>query len=75
MTQVYKTKDGDVLDAVIHAAYGQCTDSQLRAVLEANPGLAEKGPILPAGLGISLPDSVQESDKNTLQSKGITLWD
>lgn len=75
MTQVYKTKDGDVLDAVIHAAYGQCTDSQLRAVLEANPGLADNGPILPAGLRIILPDSVQETDRKSLQSRGVTLWD
>lgn len=75
MTQIYRTKDGDVLDAIIHAAYGQCTDSQLRAVLEANPGLADRGPVLPAGLPISLPDSVQESDRNALQGKGVTLWD
>lgn len=75
MTQVYKTCAGDVLDAVIHDAYGQCTDSQLRAVLNANPGLANKGPILPSGLRINLPDTIKENDKNALQSKGVTLWD
>ncbi|EFG1350078.1 phage tail protein, partial [Escherichia coli] len=43
----------------------------LAAVLEANPGLADLGPVYPAGVEIVLPDWVYEPEvKETFQ-----LWD
>ncbi len=54
----YRTVDGDRLDVVCQARYG-AQSGIVEAVLEANPGLADYGPILPAGLPILLPDLPQ----------------
>lgn len=54
MSRMYRTIDGDVLDAICKAQLG--SEAHLAAVLDANPGLAERGPIYPAGVEIVLPD-------------------
>ena len=67
------TVDGDVLDAIIAARYGQRADvlgKVLRAVLDANPGLAERGAVLPAGVAIKLPDLPLPAAIPT-----VRLWD
>lgn len=53
MSAPYTTQEGDVLDAICKAHYG--TEAQVMAVLDANPGLAGLGPVLPAGVVITLP--------------------
>jgi len=50
----FSTKSFDVLDAICKEHYGR--EDQVTAVLDANPGLAAFGPVLPAGLTIVLPD-------------------
>lgn len=50
---VHLTRDGDVVDQVVWNHYGDL--GQLDAVLTANPGLAGRGPVLPAGIEITLP--------------------
>lgn len=50
----YRTKDGDVVDDICYRQYGR-SDYALQ-VYELNPGLAEYGPRLPAGLIIQLPE-------------------
>lgn len=57
----YVSKDGDVLDRIVGQHYGDTSPEILRAVLEENPGLAAKGPVLAGGLRIWLPviDRVQ----------------
>jgi phage tail protein X len=62
------TKDGDMLDAVCWKLYGN--ESTVAAVLEANSGLADYGPIFPAGVVIMLPDLVTGQEK-----QAIRLWD
>lgn len=64
----YRTKQGDVLDLICHRHYG-ADAYDLAAVLEANRGLADRGPILPAGVIIDLPDLATPA-KTT-----IRLWD
>lgn len=54
MSATYRTVDGDVLDAICYRHYGR--ESAVVAVLEANPGLADLGPVLEAGTRITLPD-------------------
>ena len=44
----YRTREGDVIDAVCRRHYGREAGA-VEAVLEANPGLAEIGPVLPPG--------------------------
>lgn len=50
---VWRTTDGDMLDAICKAHYG--TEAQVAAVLEANRGLAALGPVYPPGVLIKLP--------------------
>lgn len=59
---VYRTIDGDVVDAICKAHYG--TEAMSGAVYEANPGLARLGPVLPKGLEITLPDQPAEQVHN-----------
>jgi len=64
----YTTKDGDMLDRVCWEYYGM--ESAVTKVLEANPGLADLGPVLSAGVEIVLPEiATPEPDQ------GINLWD
>ena len=66
----YLTSEGDMLDAVCQAHYGRHAGA-VEAVLEANPGLADRGPQLPAGVVIQLPDlSAESRDSGT-----VRLWD
>ena len=50
------TAAGDVLDALCWRRYGRDAAKDVPAVLAANPGLADAGPVLPAGLVVDLPD-------------------
>lgn len=50
----YTTVDGDMLDHLCWRHYGQEWDT-VEIVLAANPGLAALGPVLPAGVTITLP--------------------
>lgn len=60
---VYTTIDGDVVDLIAFVYYGQ-HDRHTEAILEANPGLAEMGEVLSAGVRIRLPRvAAQETPK------------
>ncbi len=50
----YRSIDGDMIDAVCRRFYGREAGA-VEAVLEANPGLADFGPVLPAGTVVQLP--------------------
>ena len=64
------TLDGDFLDDLVAQHYGvEAASGALNAVLAANPGLAARGPVLPAGLTIVLPD-LAPTDTGVLR-----LWD
>ena len=52
---VHLTTDGDMVDEVCWRHYGRRRGAA-EAVLAANPGLAARGPVLPAGVEILLPD-------------------
>lgn len=65
----YLTADGDMLDALCYKQYGR--ESAVVDVLEANPGLADKGPVLQAGIVIEFPD-LDAQDKTAAT---IKLWD
>ena len=70
MTVQYRTRDGDMLDAICHQVYGR-SGGHTERVLAANPGLADHGPILPAGVVIELPEiTPPEPVRST-----VRLWD
>lgn len=52
---LYRTRDGDMLDAICWLHYGRQSGA-VEAVLEANPGLADLGPVYSTGTLITLPD-------------------
>ncbi|ROO27874.1 tail protein X [Salinisphaera orenii] len=54
MSDTYRTQDGDMVDEICWLYYGR-TAGTVERVLAANKGLADAGPILPAGLLITLP--------------------
>jgi len=59
---------GDTVDRICHRVYGQ-TAGITEAVYEANPGLAEKGPVIPMGTLVRLPEATTQPTKATVQ-----LW-
>ncbi|NAX00016.1 MULTISPECIES: tail protein X [unclassified Vibrio] len=62
MAKLYRTRDGDVLDEICYSEYG--TEKAITAVLNANPGLAEKGSKFAAGIQIILPDYSPPAEKD-----------
>jgi phage tail protein X len=65
----YLTREGDMLDRICWKFYGRQSGA-VEVVLEANPHLADQGPLLPAGIVIELPvlaePEVQESESGRL---------
>jgi phage tail protein X len=70
MTQTYKTREGDTVDSIAWKAFGRVTSAMLRAVLEANPGLADRGASLPAGVDVVLPDMPAQD----VAKPSVVLW-
>lgn len=60
---------GDTVDTLCWRHYGR-TAGVTEQVLEANPGLAEHGPVLPMGLEVELPDQPTRAVTQRVQ-----LWD
>ncbi len=56
----YRSKDGETLDLIVWRYYGRQSDWVVETVLDANPGLADRGPLLPPGLRVFLPDIESE---------------
>lgn len=58
--EIYRTSDGDMVDRICWGYYDNGQQAlAVERVLEANPGLAAYGPVLPAGVDITLPDLPQ----------------
>lgn len=70
MAALYRTRSDDMLDLVCFRHYGART-GMIELVLNANPGLCERGPLLPQGLILTLPDAPQSA----LPAARIKLWD
>lgn len=68
MATTIKTSDGDVLDRLCYQHYGHLMGT-VEAVLEANPGLAERSQPFVSGVVILLPDMAPA------RTDMINLWD
>jgi phage tail protein X len=66
----YVTKDGDTVDYIAWKHYGSTEQRAVEQVLDANPGLADRGPILPHSVRIELPELTPQPVQ-----KGPRLWD
>jgi phage tail protein X len=58
----YLTREGDMLDRICWKFYGRQSGA-VEAVMEANPHLADRGPLLPAGIVIELPALAEPEDE------------
>lgn len=65
---VYTAREGDVLDQVVHAHYGELRPGLLEAVLVANPEIGDY-PILPRGLAVTLPAAPASTSRRV-----VRLW-
>ncbi|APU00425.1 hypothetical protein [Aeromonas phage 3] len=66
LTYIYTTKVGEMLDEIVFAHYER--HDQLKMVLEANPGIARHGAVLPQGLEVTLPP------EPLTEKQYISLW-
>ncbi|WP_425383915.1 tail protein X [Wolbachia endosymbiont (group B) of Anania hortulata] len=66
MTVHYITRENEMLDYICFKHYGYSSGA-VEIVLEANPGLAEYGSFLPAGLKIRLPRIQEQLKKSKLK--------
>lgn len=66
----YVTRAGDTVDWIAWRFYGADAARAVEQVLAANPGLADPGPLLPAGLVIELPAIEEPAEQG-----GVRLWD
>lgn len=69
MPDIYRTIEGDTIDAIAHRHYER-HNGTTEAILEANRGLAAQPMILPEGLIITLPDL---DDNEAIQT--VKLYD
>lgn len=67
--QEVRAIQGDTVDRICYRYYGR-TAGVTEAVLEANPGLAKLGPILPMGTLVKMPAVEAKPTKQT-----VSLWD
>ncbi|WP_409269699.1 tail protein X [Pseudomonas sp. KCJK9044] len=70
MAEQKRTQQNDTVDALCWRHYGR-TAGVVEAVLDANPGLADKGAVLPSGLLVTLPELQAAAPERQM----VNLWD
>lgn len=65
-----RAQQGDTVDAICWRHYGR-TAGVVEQVLDANPGLADLGPIIPHGTQVLLPDQAVRAEQRQM----VNLWD
>lgn len=69
MMQTYRTSDGDTLDYIAWKFYETLEGRVVEQLLDANPSIADLGPVLPAGVLVKMPDIAPQQ-----QEQGVRLW-
>ncbi|WP_414500062.1 MULTISPECIES: tail protein X [unclassified Zymobacter] len=67
-----RTRAGDTVNALLYRETGRSDDDAEEALWALNLGLAEYGPILPAGVIVRLP-VLEARDAEVRQA--VTVWD
>lgn len=65
-----RAQQGDTLDALCWRHYGR-TAGVVEQVLDANPGLADLGPVIPHGTQVLLPEQPVRAEQRQM----VNLWD
>lgn len=66
-----RAMQGDSVDAIAWRVYGK-TRGVVELLLQHNPGLADRGPVLPSGTRVQLPDLPADPAPAQIL---INLWD
>ena len=70
MPVTIRANQNETVDALCWRYYGR-TAGVTEAVLQANPGLADHGPVLPHGLPVNMP----VAQTSAPQRQMVNLWD
>ncbi|WP_411958898.1 tail protein X [Pseudomonas sp. s4] len=70
MTAQLRTLQNDTVDALCWRHYGR-TAGVVEAVLDANPGLADRGAVLQAGVLVNLPEIQTSAPERQM----VNLWE
>ncbi|MFG0460809.1 tail protein X [Pseudomonas sp. yb_1] len=70
MTAQLRTQQNDTVDALCWRHYGR-TAGVVEAVLDANPGLADRGAVLQAGVLVNLPEIQTSAPERQM----VNLWE
>ena len=62
---------GDSVNLLLYRELGRCDDAAEEILWRLNPGLAEFGPVLPAGVWVIVP----EVDTRPAAVRAISAWD
>jgi phage tail protein X len=62
---------GDSVNLLLYRELERCDDAAEEALWRINPGLAEYGPVLPAGVWVALP----EVDTRPVAPTPVSAWD
>lgn len=68
--ETVRALQGDTVDAIAWRYYGRTT-GVVEQLLQANPGLADLGPVLPVGQPVNMPAIAAPAEQNT----AVNLWD
>ena len=70
MAYQLRTQQNDTVDALCWRHYGR-TAGVVEAVLDANPGLADRGAVLQAGVLVNLPEIQTSAPERQM----VNLWE
>ncbi|CAB5653322.1 Phage Tail Protein X [Pseudomonas putida] len=70
MAAQLRTQQNDTVDALCWRHYGR-TAGVVEAVLDANPGLADRGAVLQAGVLVNLPEIHTSAPERQM----VNLWE
>lgn len=74
MARIETAAPDEPLDVFVRRTCGTERNGNVEAVLDANPGLALEGPILPAGRRIRIPDTVSPASAPAPAAPKTSLW-
>lgn len=70
MSKTHVSIEGETVDAIAFAYFGR-HQGTTEAIYDANPGLADHGLLLPAGLSIAIPEMPAEAPS----ARTVKLYD
>ena len=62
---------GDSVNLLLYRELGRCDDTAEEMLWRLNPGLAELGAVLPAGVSVIVP----ELDRQPIAKQPVSAWD